>query len=104
MVSPENIRTIVDKIAAAYQPEKIMLFGSYATGQETEDSDVDLLIVKETNLPRHHRGRQVRQHLYGSKLPMDIIVATPQELEQSKLNPYSFLYQALHSSKTVYER
>lgn len=104
MVSPENIRAVVDKIVAACQPDKIMLFGSYATGQATEDSDIDLLIVKETNLPRHQRGREVRQYLYGSKFPIDIVVATPHELEQSRSNPYSLLYQALHSSKTVYER
>jgi uncharacterized protein len=104
MFSPDNIRAIVDKIVTNYQPDKIMLFGSYATGQATEDSDVDLIIVKNTSLPRHQRGREVRQYLYGSKLPMDIIVATPHELEQSLLNPYSFLYQALHSAKTVYER
>jgi predicted nucleotidyltransferase len=104
MVSQDNIRTIVDTIVMTYQPDKIMLFGSYATGQPTEDSDVDLLIVKDTDLPRHQRGREVRQYLYGSKFPMDIIVATPHELEQSQLKPYSFLYQALHSSKTVYER
>lgn len=103
MVSPENIRAVVDKIVAAYQPDKIMLFGSYATGQATEDSDVDLLIVKETSLPRHQRGREVRQYLYGSKLPMDIVVATPHELEQSQLKPHSFLYKALHSSKVMYE-
>lgn len=104
MISAEHIRAIVDTIVTAYQPDKIMLFGSYATGQATEDSDVDLLIVKETNLPRHQRGREVRRYLYGSKFPMDIIVATPHELEQSRSNPYSLLYQALHSSKTVYER
>lgn len=104
MVSPDNIRAIVDTIVTTYQPSKIMLFGSYATGEATEDSDVDLLVVKDTNLPRHQRGREVHQHLYGSKSPMDIIIATPHELEQSLLKPCSFLYQALHSSKTVYER
>lgn len=104
MISPDNIRTLVDTIVTAYQPDKIMLFGSYATGHPTDDSDIDLLIVKDTALPRHQRGREVRRHLYGSKLPMDIVVATPQEIEHSQQHPYSFLYQALHSSKTVYER
>ena len=104
MLNSDHIAAIINTIISAYQPDKIMLFGSYADGQTTEDSDLDLLIVKQTDLPRHQRGREVRQHLYGSKFPMDIIVATPQELEQSQLNPYSFLYQAQHSSKTVYER
>lgn len=104
MVSLDSIRGLIDKIATTYQPDKIMLFGSYATGQATDDSDVDLLIVKDTGVPRHKRGREVRRFLYGLKIPMDIIVATPQELEQSQLQPYSFLATALHSAKTVYER
>lgn len=104
MLSPETIRTLVEKIAATYQPEKIMLFGSYATGRATDDSDVDLLIIKDTGVPRHQRGREVRRFLYGLKIPMDIVVATPQELEQDRLQPYSFLATALHSAKTLYER
>lgn len=104
MISPDNIRSLVDKIVTTYQPDKIMLFGSYATGQATNDSDVDLLIIKDTGIPRHQRGREVRRFLYGLKIPMDIVVATPQELEQSRLQPYSFLATALHSAKTVYER
>ena len=104
MIDPENIRNLVDKIVATYQPDKIMVFGSYATGQQTDDSGVDLLIIKNTGVPRHHRGREVRRFLYGLKIPLDIVVATPQELEQSRLQPYSFLATALHSAKTVYER
>lgn len=104
MISPDNIRSLVNKIATTYQPDKIMLFGSYATGQATEDSDVDLLIIKETGVPRHQRGREVRRFLYGLKIPMDIVVATPQELEQSRQEPHSFLATALDSAKTVYER
>lgn len=104
MISPEKIGAIVNKIVTDYQPDKIMLFGSYALGHATEDSDLDLLIVKDTGLPRHQRGREVRRFLYGLKIPMDIVVATPQEIEQSRFQPYSFLTNALHSAKTVYER
>lgn len=53
MISSERIGIIIDKIVTAYQPDKIMLFGSHATGQAIEDSDLDLLIVKDTKLPRH---------------------------------------------------
>lgn len=104
MISSDTIRMLVNKIAATYQPDKIMLFGSYATEQATDDSDIDLLIIKDTGLPRHQRGREVRRFLYGLKIPIDIVVATPQELEQSQSQPYSFLATALHSAKTVYER
>ncbi|AUD04763.1 nucleotidyltransferase domain-containing protein [Spirosoma pollinicola] len=104
MISPENIKHIVAKIVASYQPDKIMLFGSYATGQATDDSDLDLLIVKDTSLLRHQRGREVRRFLYGLKTPMDIVVATPEEVEQSSQQPYSFLTNALQSARIVYER
>lgn len=104
MITPEAIRTVVETIAATYQPKAILLFGSYATGQATEDSDVDLLVIKDTNVPRHQRGREVRRFLYGSKIPMDIVVATPQEMAQGRSQPYSFLNGLLNSAVTVYEQ
>jgi len=67
-------------------PDKIILFGSYATGNPNENSDLDLFVIKETDFPRPQRTVQVRKMLYGSMVPIDLIVYTPKEIEESKEN------------------
>jgi len=55
MIGEDKISEIVNKIAFGYNPEKIILFGSYAAGNPSEDSDLDLFVIKETDLPRPQR-------------------------------------------------
>ena len=61
MIGADKISEIISKIANGYKPEKIILFGSYATGNPTEDSDLDLFVIKETDLPKPDRTVQVRK-------------------------------------------
>ena len=104
MIEKEKILEIVNKIASGYNPDKIILFGSYALGNPGENSDLDLFVIKETDLPRPQRSVQVRKMIYGSMVPIDLIVYTPQEIEESKDNKFSFVYQVLNTGKTLYER
>jgi uncharacterized protein len=104
MIDRQKILEIVNRIASGYNPEKIILFGSYALGTPGENSDVDLLVIKETDLPRPQRALQVRKMIYGSMIPIDLIVYTPREIEESRDNKFSFVYQVLNTGKTLYER
>jgi uncharacterized protein len=104
MIEKDKISEIVEIIAAGYNPEKIILFGSYASGTPNENSDLDLFIIKETNLPRPERTVQVRKMLFGAKIPIDLIVFTPKEIEESKENKFSFIYEVLTTGKTLYEQ
>jgi predicted nucleotidyltransferase len=104
MIGTDKISEIENKIASGYSPDKIILFGSYATGNSTDDSDLDLLIIKDTDLPRPLRSVQVRKMLYGSMIPIDLIVYTPKEIDESKENIYSFIYEVFKTGKTLYER
>jgi predicted nucleotidyltransferase len=104
MIGKDKISEIVDKIALGYNPDKIILFGSYAVGNPNENSDLDLFVIKESELPRPQRTFQVRKMLYGSMIPIDIIVYTPNEIEESKGNKFSFVYEVLKTGKTLYER
>ena len=104
MIESKIISEIINKIAYGYKPEKIILFGSYAVGNPTEDSDLDILVIKDTDLPRPLRSVQVRKMLYGARIPMDIIVYTPDEIEKSKNDESGFINQVLNSGKTLYER
>ena len=96
----ENIKRVVDN----YHPDKIILFGSYSNGQPDEDSDLDLIIIKNTDLPKQRRGRNIRKYLFGSFIPMDLKIYTPMEYDNDIMNPYSFLHTAIKNSLTLYER
>lgn len=99
MISKDKIAEIVNIIASEYNPDKIILFGSYATGSPNEDSDLDLFVIKETYIPRPQRSVQVRKMIYGSMIPIDLIVYTPKEIDESKNNKFSFVYEVLNSGK-----
>src|SRR3989339_875512 len=104
MIGPDKISEIVNKIALGYNPEKIILFGSYASGNPNEDNDLDLFVIKDTDLPRPQRTVQVRKMIYGSMIPIDLIVYTPKEIDESKENKFGFVYEVLNTGKTLYER
>ncbi len=104
MIDTDKISEIVNKIAVGYNPDKIILFGSYASGNPNENSDLDLFVIKDTDLPRPQRTVQVRKMLYGSMIPIDLIVYTPQEINESKGNRFSFVYEVLNTGKALYER
>jgi len=82
-----EIDKIVRQVVDAYRPEKIILFGSYAYGEPDVDSDLDLLIIKETSQPFIDRLAQVRKILTdpNRSIPLGPIVLTPEELN-ARLN------------------
>ncbi|MCF8338540.1 MAG: nucleotidyltransferase domain-containing protein [Bacteroidales bacterium] len=100
----QKISEIINKIVAEYDPEQIILFGSYANGNPSDNSDLDLFIIKESYLPRPERSVNIRRMLAEENIPMDIIVYTPDEVKRSKSNPYSFVYEVLTSGITLYEK
>ena len=104
MITENKISEIIKKIASGYNPEKIILFGSYASGTAAENSDIDIFVIKDSELPRPQRTMQLRRMLLGSQIPMDLIVYTPGEVDKEKDEKYSFVYEVLNSGKTVYER
>lgn len=75
------ILDIVERLKKEYQPEKIILFGSYAYGQPTRDSDIDLFIIKDTAEPPFYRGITVRRicHDPHRHVPFEPLVVTPSE-------------------------
>ena len=76
-VTREQIQAVADKIAKEFQPEKIILFGSYAWGTPTEDSDVDMCVIKETKDARKY-AREVRGAL-DTDFPVDILAYSPKD-------------------------
>ena len=104
MMAAGQLDEIISQIVAVYQPEKIILFGSYANGTANENSDIDLLLVKHTNEVPVDRSATVRKSLRGFLFPMDILVYTPEEIEHSKESKFSFVSQVLKSGKVLYDK
>ncbi len=78
MKHQKEIKKITDQIVKKYKPEKIILFGSYAWGNPTEDSDVDLFIVRNTRKRFGSRLFDVAK-VIDSKMGTDALVYTPKE-------------------------
>jgi predicted nucleotidyltransferase len=84
-------------------PERVIVFGSLATGHVRAWSDIDLVIVERTNLPFLQRLRQVRK-LIRPKVGTDILVYTPEEFEQLRQERPFFREEILAKGMVIYER
>ncbi|SHJ42757.1 Nucleotidyltransferase domain-containing protein [Tangfeifania diversioriginum] len=104
MISQDKIEEIKQKIVNNFNPKQILLIGSYASGTQNNDSDLDLLIVKDSDLPRQRRAFNIRKSLIGNRIPMDILVYTPDEFESEKNEKYSFINSALKNSRLLYDQ
>lgn len=104
MTVQENLNEIVKRITSFCSPEKIILFGSYAYGQPTADSDLDIMIVMDTIEMPHKRAVSLRRLLRDIALPKDIIVKTPDEFERYKDVIGTIVFPAAHHGKVLYER
>ncbi|OFX18271.1 MAG: hypothetical protein A2033_17625 [Bacteroidetes bacterium GWA2_31_9] len=106
MISQSQINDVISKIVTYYKPEKILLFGSYANGTATEDSDLDLLVVKNSDLPRYKRALELRRYLRPFKFlfPIDLLVFTNEELVNQSTSSFSFANDVLSTCKIVYEK
>lgn len=107
----KKLRQIIKDIRP-YQPEKVILFGSYAKGRARKDSDIDLLIVKKTKKRRPERMDEVFDLLYKPEylgkgffnIPIEPHVYTPEELEQRVSLGDFFIKEILEQGKVIYEK
>lgn len=101
----ETLPAAVERIVSELKPEKIILFGSYAYGNPTPDSDVDLLVIMNTKAKEVDRYVAVSNLLYPRQFPVDILVKTPKEIEaEAKKRGNFFMREILKKGKVLYER
>ena len=100
----EALPAAIQRIAEILYPEKIILFGSFAYGNPTPDSDVDLLVIMETDAVSKERSWAVSRLLLPRAFPVDIIVRTPQEIDRALDKGDSFIREIMTQGKVLYER
>lgn len=104
-VTRKQINAVVRRIVQEFNPEKVILFGSYAYGKPTVDSDVDLLVVMESNeRPAKRTARVLGAILDVKTFPMDLLVRTPQELENRLTIGDFFMQEVIERGKALYVR
>jgi len=99
----KKIEKIKRKIVQGYRPKKIILFGSFAQGKPTKDSDLDLFIIKESRKDPLQRCYEVRK-MIEPILPLDLLVFTPQEVKKRlKLGDF-FIKRIINKGRLLYEK
>src|ERR1022692_4400501 len=97
------LNEIVRRVLSVARPDRIILFGSAATGQMTKDSDIDLLIVEPTSANTHERRVEIRDAVGDIGYPVDVIVMRTERFERTKRFIGGIAYPANKYGRVVYE-
>jgi len=100
----KSLRPAIQKIVRELAPQKIVLFGSYAYGSPSPHSDVDLLVIMETDQSHQERSWAVSRLLLPCPFPVDILVKTPKEVKKALDSGDFFLKEILTRGVILYER
>jgi predicted nucleotidyltransferase len=103
-VLSRQIAEMVRRIVACCDPDQIILFGSQARGTARPDSDVDLLVVMPVTGSKREKQVELRCVLHDIRVPKDIIVVRPEELERRRNIPGTVIWPALREGKVLYVR
>jgi uncharacterized protein len=103
-LTDELLHKIVRQILCVGSPRPIILFGSHARGTARAVSDLDLLIVEESLLPRYKRAARYLRELIDLHPEKDVVVWTPEEVVAWSQVPYSFITTAMREGRILYAR
>ena len=104
MIRRQDIKEWCETVAREFRPDRIVLFGSYARGNPTEDSDVDVLVVMPLGRGQRdvRRAAAIRDRVRAS-FPMDLIVRSPQQIARRLAQGDSFVADVLRHGRLMYE-
>ncbi|MEI7907026.1 MAG: nucleotidyltransferase domain-containing protein [Bacteroidota bacterium] len=103
MVKINQIKSYVKKISEEFHPQKVILFGSYAYGNPTSDSDVDLLVVMEDHNHTERPSLEIRRRI-KAPFPLDLLVKSPSHIKKRlKMRDY-FIRDVFKKGVVLYER
>ena len=104
LAAEECLRIMVDRIVKGFDPLRIYLFGSRARGTARPDSDIDLIVIFNRVEDDFEREVAIRRILADSPYGKDIVVTTPEEMEQRRATRGDVLNNAMEDAQVLYER
>jgi predicted nucleotidyltransferase len=102
MISMQEIQDYALRIAEQFQPERIILFGSYAQGNPTPDSDVDLLVVMPFEGKQFYKSVEIMNRVHSS-FPVDILTRRPEDTRRRYELGDPLIREALDKGRILYE-
>jgi uncharacterized protein len=102
MVKRSQICNYVQRVAERFHPQRVILFGSYAYGQPSKDSDVDLLVVMPHDGHPALMASEIRKNV-RSGFPLDLIVRSPDEIRRRLRIGDGFIQEILNRGQPLYE-
>lgn len=99
---PETLEEIIRRIVQVAQPERIILFGSAARGDMGPHSDVDLLVIKSGEFDQSRLVGDIYMHLHGVGQAVDVILVTPEQVEQYRNTHCLVIAPALQEGREIY--
>jgi len=104
MYSQEKINELVSQVKEASQPDKIYLFGSYASGKAKDSSDIDLCIIKNGLQDKQKELSKIKKTIFGLAIPVDILLFEEAAFDKRKNIWGSVQYEISRNGKVVYEK
>lgn len=105
MINKKVIDSVKETLVSVYHPLKIYLFGSYAWGTPSEDSDLDLIVVvSSSEQPSYQRAVKGYHALRNMTIPKDILVFTKKEFDEISDDVTTLCYKAKHDGKLIYAK
>lgn len=102
MIQINDIRILVDRIVLEFNPDKIILFGSYSSGEPSPDSDVDLLVVMPHKGKNWRLAAEIRRRV-RPEFPIDLLVRSPEEMQRRADDGDPFLSDIMNTGEVLYE-
>ncbi len=103
MIDATQITQITQQIVAIAQPEKVILFGSYAYGQPDEDSDLDIMVILPFDGHWAYKAVEIRQQLPIGNFSLDLLTRTPQQVQTRLAIGDPFMQSIIQAGKVLYE-
>jgi predicted nucleotidyltransferase len=102
MVKRRDIQAFARRVADEFHPNRVILFGSYAYGKPTADSDVDLLVVMPHEGPAAVQAAEIRKRIHAG-FPMDLVVRSPAEVRRRLGMGDFFIREIMEQGQPLYE-
>ena len=99
----DKVQATIEIIVREFNPEKIIIFGSVAKGTADEHSDLNILVVLDTDESHYRRPSRIYKAVSRVRIPKDIFVLTPEEFQRGKEKRLSFMHEIVRTGKVVHQ-